>query len=78
MAGFRYIFAIFTIAVVLILTVHLRNRCDRICHLINSAEAQQGRLKQQLWRKQLQLESYMNPAAVRQQMTEDGERMTEN
>ena len=64
MAGFRFIFAIFTIAVVLIFAVYLRNRCDRICHLLNSVSAQQGRLKQELWQKQLRLESYINPAAV--------------
>ncbi|MFA5422732.1 MAG: hypothetical protein WC374_02625 [Phycisphaerae bacterium] len=64
MAGFRYIYAIFVIAVLLILTVHLRNRCDRICNLIISTEAQQSRLKQQLWQKQLQLESYMSPTMV--------------
>jgi len=71
MAGFRFIFVIFSIAVVLILAVHLRSRCDRICHLVNSVDAQQNRLRQQLRQKQLRLESCMNPAAVRQQMTED-------
>jgi hypothetical protein len=71
MAGFRFIFTILTVALLLIVTVYLRNRCDRICHLANMAAAQQNRLKQQLQQKQLRLESYMNPAAVRQQSTED-------
>lgn len=64
MAGFRYIYAIFTIALLLIFTVHLRNRCDRICNLIITTEAQQNRLKQQLWQKQLQLESYTSPTTI--------------
>jgi hypothetical protein len=71
MAGFRFIFAIVTVAAVLILTIYLRNRCDRICYLINSVNAQQCRLKQQLWQKQLRLESYINPASVTRQTTED-------
>jgi hypothetical protein len=70
MAGFRFILSIFTIAVVLILTVNLRNRCDRMCHLINSVNAQQNRLKQELWRKQLQLESYMNPTEVSKSLSQ--------
>jgi hypothetical protein len=78
MAGFRFIFAIFTIAALLLLTVHLRISCDRICNQLNSVDAQQSRLKQQLWQKQLLLESYTNPAAVGKQMTENGGRTTED
>ena len=78
MVGFRFIFAIFIIALLLIFTVHLRNRCDRMCHLISTVEVQQGRLKQQLWQKQLRLESYINPASVRQQLSEDRGQMTED
>ena len=45
MVGFRFIFAIFIIALLLIFTVYLRHQCDRMCHLISTTEAQQGRLK---------------------------------
>jgi len=72
MAGFRFIFSIFTIAGLLLLTVHLRISCDRICNQLNSVDAQQGRLKQQLWQKQLRLESYINPASLRQQTKTGG------
>lgn len=66
MAGFRFIFAIFTVSVLLILAVYLRNSCDRTCHLVYSAQILQNRLTKQLSRKQLQLEGYMNPAALSQ------------
>jgi hypothetical protein len=70
MAGFRFIFTIFVIAVLLISAVHLRNQCDRICYLIYSVSAQQGRLKQELWQKQLRLEGYLNPTSVLNSLSE--------
>jgi hypothetical protein len=71
MAGFRFIFTIFIIAVLLISAVHLRNYCDRTCYLIYSVNAEQSRLKQQLWQKQLRLEGYLNPTSVNNTLQEE-------
>ena len=70
MAGFRFIFTIFVIAILLISAVYLRNHCDRTCYLINSVSAQQSRLKQELWQKQLRLEGYLNPTSVLNSLSE--------
>jgi hypothetical protein len=61
---FRFVFIVFWVTAILILTVHLRNINNRIFYELCVRRAEQGQLKQQLWQKQLQLESLINPAAV--------------
>jgi len=67
---FRFVFVIFYFTAVLILTVCLRSADNRIFYKLRTIDAEQGRLKQQLWQKQLQLESLINPAAVSERLGE--------
>jgi hypothetical protein len=61
---FRFVFIVFWVTAILILTVHLRNINNRIFYELCVRRAEQSQLKQHLWQKQLQLESLINPAAV--------------
>jgi len=61
---FRFVLVVFWVTAILILTVHLRNVNNRIFYELCVQRAEQTRLKQHLWQKQLQLESLINPAAV--------------
>jgi len=61
---FCLVFVVFYFAFVLILAVHLRITNDRLFYRLCRLRAEQQRLKQQLFEKQLQLESLINPAAV--------------
>jgi len=65
---FCFIFVVFYFTTVLILTVSLRGANNRIFYKLCSINAEQSRLKQQLWQKQLRLESLINPAAVSQRL----------
>jgi len=62
------IFVIFSFTAVSIFTVSLRSANNRIFYELCTVNAEQNRLKQQLWQKQLQLESLINPAAVSQRL----------
>lgn len=64
MSQFRFVFAIFCITGILIFAVYLRNATNRLSYNIHAVSAEQNRLRQELWQKQLQLESLTNPAAV--------------
>jgi hypothetical protein len=61
---FHFVFVVFWVTAILVLTVHLRNVNNRIFYEICTRRAEQGRLKQHLWQKQLQLENMINPVAV--------------
>jgi Tfp pilus assembly protein PilO len=63
-ARFRFVFVVFWVTAILILTVHLRNANNRIFYELCVQRAEQTRLKQHLWQKQLEVESLINPAAV--------------
>ena len=65
---FRFIFVVFYFTAVLIFTVCLRSADNRIFYKLSVQKAEQSRLKQQLWQKQLRLESLINPAAVSQRL----------
>jgi hypothetical protein len=69
-AGFRFVFVVFYVTTVLILTVHLRNADNCIFYKLCTVNTEQSRLKQQLGNKQLQLENLINPAAVSQRLGE--------
>jgi cytochrome c-type biogenesis protein CcmE len=61
---FYFVFVVFCFTAVLILTIYLRSANNRIFYKLCTRTAEQGRLKQQLWQKQLRLENLINPAAV--------------
>jgi len=63
-----FIFATFCFTGILIFTIHLRSTNDRIFYKLYKQRTKQAQLKQQLWRKQLQLENMINPAAISQQL----------
>ncbi len=63
-SGFCFAFIIFCVTVILIFTVYLRSANDRIFYKLWTINIEQGRLKQELWHKQLRLEGLINPAAV--------------
>jgi hypothetical protein len=60
----RFVFVVFCFAAILIFAAYLRGASNRIFYKLWSVNTEHGRLKQQLWQKQLQLESLINPAAV--------------
>jgi len=64
MSRFCFVFVVFYFTGVLILTVSLRSAESRIFYRLCTINAEQSRLKQQLWQKQLQLENLINPASI--------------
>jgi len=67
---FCFVFVVFYFTAVLILTVSLRSADNRIFYKLCTYKAEQSRLKQELWQKQLQLENLINPAAVSRRLDE--------
>jgi len=67
---FRFVFVVFYFTAVLILTVYLRSADNHTFYKLCTVNTEQSRLKQELWQKQLQLESLINPAAVSQRLDE--------
>jgi len=67
---FCFVFVIFYFTAVLILTVSLRSADNRLFYKLCTVNSEQGRLKQKLWQKQLQLENLINPVAVSQRFDE--------
>jgi len=65
---FCFVFVVFYVTAVLILTISLRSADNRIFYRLCTINTKQSRLKQQLWQKQLRLESLINPAAVSRQL----------
>ncbi|MDD5064818.1 MAG: hypothetical protein PHQ35_08695 [Phycisphaerae bacterium] len=61
---FCFVFVVFCFTAALILTIYLRNADNRTFYKICVCTAEQNRLKQQLWQKQLRLENLISPAAV--------------
>ena len=64
MMRFCFVFVVFYLTAVLIFAVALRSANNRTFYRLCAVNAEQNRLKQRLWQKQLQLESLINPAAV--------------
>ena len=65
---FCFILVIFYFTAILILTVYLRSTDNRIFYELCTINTKQAQVKQQLWQKQLQLESLINPVAVSQHL----------
>ena len=73
MSRTRVIFIVFYVTSVLIACVHLRTESSRVFNKCRVAYTSQQRLKQQLWQKQLRLESLINPQEVRKHIQTNGE-----
>jgi len=65
---FCFIFVVFYFTAILILTIYLRSADNRIFYKLCTINTKQAQVKQQLWQKQLQLESLINPVAVSQHL----------
>jgi len=65
---FCFVFVVFYLTAVLILTVSLRSADNRIFYKLCTYKAEQSQLKQELWQKQLRLEGLINPVAVSQHL----------
>lgn len=61
---FYFVFVVFYFTAIAIFTVYLRSASDRTFYRLCLVQTQKKRLKQQLVKKQLQLEAIINPAAV--------------
>jgi len=66
----RFVFVVFYFTAVLIFTAYLRAAGNHVFYKLWSISSEQSRLKQQLWQKQLELESLINPAAVSERLGE--------
>jgi len=71
MSRARLIFIIFYLTAILLATVGLRSASSRFFYRFRGALIMQNRLKQQLWQKQLQLESLINPGAISERMKQN-------
>jgi hypothetical protein len=68
---FCFVFIAFSFVAITVFTIYLRSANNRIYYRISTINIDQGRLKQQLWQKQLQMERLINPAAVSQRLKID-------
>ena len=66
MSRFCFVFIVFYLTAVSVLTVSVRSANNHIFYELYKCEIEQNRLKQQLSNKQLQLEGLINPAAISQ------------
>jgi hypothetical protein len=67
---FRFVFVVLYLTAVLVFTAYLRSAGNHIFYKLWNVDTERSRLKQQLWQKQLRLESLINPDAVSQRLGE--------
>jgi len=60
----RFIFIVFYLTAVLIFTVRLRTDRSRIFYRLHTVQRKDSQLKQNLWQRQLRLESLISPTAM--------------
>jgi hypothetical protein len=65
-----YVLVNFLFAAILIVSVHLRISNHRIFYTLRRCKIEQGRLQQDLWQKQLRVESLINPASISHRLGE--------
>ena len=70
MSRFRFVYVVFCLTAVLIVTVYLRTVENRMFYKICVLNSEICRLRQELGKKQLQLESLINPAAISGKLNE--------
>jgi hypothetical protein len=63
-----FVLVVLFFAATLIVTVHLRGSNHRVFYTLRRYKIEQGRLQQDLWQKQLRVESLINPASVSQRL----------
>ena len=61
---FCFVLVVFFFAATLIVAVYLRGADKWTFYQIQMCKIERGRLQQELWQKQLQVESLINPASV--------------
>lgn len=59
-----FIMVVFFFAATLIVAVYLRGSNYRVFYTLSRYKVEQGRLQQELWQKQLRVESLINPASI--------------
>lgn len=64
------VLVVFFFAATLILAVYLRSCDDRVFYTLRRCEVEQRRLRQELWQKQLRVESLINPASISRRLDE--------
>jgi len=65
---FRCVVVVFGLAGILIFAVYLRSANNRIFYKLSTYQSELNQLKQQLWQKQLRVESLLNPASISQRI----------
>jgi len=65
-----FVLVVFFFAATLIVAVYLRGANYRAFYTLRTHKIEQGRLQQELWQKQLRVESLINPASVSQRLGE--------
>ena len=63
-----FVLVVFFFAATLIMAVYLRGANHRVFYRLCTYRMEQGRLQQELWQKQLRVESLINPASISQQV----------
>jgi len=61
---FSFVLVIIFFAATLIVAVYLRGADKRTFYEVRMCKIEQGRLQQELWQKQLRVESLINPASI--------------
>jgi cytochrome c-type biogenesis protein CcmE len=65
-----FVLVIFCFAATLIVSVYLRDSNHRVFYTLRRCKIEQGRLQQDLWQKQLRVESLINPASISHRLGE--------
>jgi preprotein translocase subunit SecG len=65
---FCFVLVVFFFAATLIVAVYLRGADKWTFYQIRTYRIEQGRLQQELWQKQLRVESLINPASISQKL----------
>jgi hypothetical protein len=63
-----FIFIVFCVTAFLVFVVYLRSQENRFYYELCTSKARQSRLQQMLGRKQIELESIINPSAIDEYM----------
>lgn len=65
---FCLVLVVLFFAATLILAVYLRGSNHRIFYALQRQRVEQNQLRQELWQKQLRVESLINPAAISERL----------
>jgi hypothetical protein len=65
---FCNVLVVFFFAATLILAVYLRDSNNSTFYTLRRCKIEQERLRQELWQKQLRVESLINPAAISERL----------